>query len=226
MSFCPGCGSQLPADASFCEDCGAKIVVATPQPVRSNPAPVFVSAMAVASRTESTIVQVAPDYEADKIGVMEAFGWNLQNRQEIHLEGDSSGKFEYRPFRPDVYVTRTKVSHYIKLHFSRNLGLPHLEQVRGLEAEFNRLPFPRIPRLLSFLWPAGFVVLGIMALNDKSAPGGAGLIFLAIGGLWLAWKIFTYRKNSGICSDSAVRQQQLLDEVKTLTQISGYQLAG
>lgn len=34
-------------------------------------------------RTESTVIQVAPDYENDKIKEMEGFGWNLQGRQEV-----------------------------------------------------------------------------------------------------------------------------------------------
>lgn len=226
MPFCPGCGSQLSADSSFCEECGAKIVLSKPQkPVVSNPVPLFTSAVAVANRTESKIVQVAPDYESDKISVMEAFGWNLQNRQEIHLEGDSLTKLERRPFGKDAFVTRTKISHYIKLHFSRNLGLPNLEKIRALEAEYNSLPFPRIPRLLSFLWPTALVLLGVYGLSDKSAPSSV-FIFIVIGGLWLAWKIMTYTKNSAICDSSAARQQELLREVQALTQVSAYQLAG
>lgn len=37
-------------------------------------------------RTESIVVQVAPDYENDRIKEMGMFGWNLQGRQEIHRE--------------------------------------------------------------------------------------------------------------------------------------------
>jgi len=180
--------------------------------------------MATANRTESKIVQVAPDFEADKISEMEAFGWNLQNRQEMHVEGDSLTKFERRPFGTDAFVTRTKISHYIKLHFSRNLGLPNLEHIRRLEAEYNSLPFPRIPGLRSFLWPALLVLVGLISLSGKDTLGGA-LILMALGGTWLVWKITTYSKNSAICSSSAARQQELLREVQALTQVSGYQLA-
>lgn len=46
-------------------------------------------------RTESIVVQVAPDYENAKIKEMEMFGWNLQCRQEIHEEGEAYGRPSY-----------------------------------------------------------------------------------------------------------------------------------
>jgi len=84
-------------------------------------------------RTESKVVQVAPDYENDMIQEMQNFGWNLHGRQEVHEQGDAYG-------RPSLsgseYITTTKVSKYVKLHFTRNLSTPNLDRVRQLEQEY------------------------------------------------------------------------------------------
>lgn len=94
-------------------------------------------------RTESNIVQVAPDYENEKIREMEAFGWSLQNRQEIHEQGDAYG-------RPSLigsdYIIKTSVQKYVKLHFARSLSLPNLDAIKALEAQYNNLSYPDFPR--------------------------------------------------------------------------------
>lgn len=107
-------------------------------------------------RTESEIVQVAPDYENAMIKHMELFGWSLQGRQEIHEEGDTSGG---PSFLGDEYVAKTRVSHYVKLHFSRSQGLPNLDKIRALETEYNdfEVDFPALlpGGVIGFLilWP-------------------------------------------------------------------------
>jgi|GEM_PF-1467934 hypothetical protein len=103
-------------------------------------------------KTESTVVQVAPSYENAKIKEMENFGWNLQNRQEIHEEGDAYGG---PSVFSDEYIIKTKVYHYVKLHFARSLDLPNLDKIRELEDEYFGLPEPDFPRLL----PGGFLLL-------------------------------------------------------------------
>ena len=111
-------------------------------------------------RTESFVVQVAPSYENAKIQQMEQFGWSLQGRQEMHEEGDAEGA---PSIFGDEYVIKTKVSHYVKLHFVRPLSIPNLDRIKLLEAQYFSLPFPNFPRLASggwfllmfwwFLWP-------------------------------------------------------------------------
>lgn len=95
-------------------------------------------------RTESTVIQVAPDYENAMIKEMEQFGWSLQGRQEIHQEGDAYG-------RPSLlggdYIITFKVHQYVKLHFIRSVNLPHLDQIRRLEKEYFNFPQPTFP------WP-------------------------------------------------------------------------
>ena len=56
-------------------------------------------------RTESTVTQVAPTYENEKIREMERFGWSLQGRQEIHEEGDAYGQ---ESLSGSSYVIKTR----------------------------------------------------------------------------------------------------------------------
>jgi hypothetical protein len=51
---------------------------------------------------ESLVVRVASDSEIYKIKAMEAFGWNLQGRQEIHEKGVASAQEHW--ISPNTYV--------------------------------------------------------------------------------------------------------------------------
>lgn len=100
-------------------------------------------------RTESIVIQVAPDYENVKIKEMEKFGWSLQNRQEIHEEGEAYGRPSF--LDSDAYIIKTKVYHYVKLHFARSLSLPNLDKIRELENEYFGLPEPSFPKQLPWM---------------------------------------------------------------------------
>lgn len=84
---------------------------------------------------------------------MEQFGWSLQGRQEIHEEGDAYGRPSY--LSDNTYVIKTKVSHYVKLHFVRSLALTNLPSIKSLEQQYFSIPFPEFPRLL----PGGFALI-------------------------------------------------------------------
>src|SRR6266852_9266513 len=70
---------------------------------------------------------------------MQAFGWNLHNRQEIHEEGEAYGRPSY--ISDSTYVIKTTVHHYVKLHFVRGVTLPNLDHIKALESEFSGLTF-------------------------------------------------------------------------------------
>jgi hypothetical protein len=129
-------------------------------------------------RTESIVIQVAPDYENDKIKEMQSFGWNLQSRQEMHVEGDAEG-------RPSLtgskYIVTTKVSHYVKLHFARDLNLPNLGEIKKIESEYFNLPFPEIPSLLG---PIVLLIIGVLCFSAGKEGLPVALILIAIGGVW------------------------------------------
>jgi len=122
-------------------------------------------------RTESIVIQVTPAYENAKIKEMQLFGWNLQGRQEVHEEGDAYGRPSY--LDRTTYLIKTKVYHYVKLHFVRSLSLPNLDKIRELENEYLSLPVPRFPSIvppggiigiivwlfLWFLWPFYYFLL-------------------------------------------------------------------
>jgi hypothetical protein len=174
-------------------------------------------------RTESTVVQVAPDYENDKIREMEAFGWNLQGRQEIQQEGDAFGRPSY--LDSTTYIVKTKVSHYVKLHFIRGLSLPNLGSIRQLEMEYDNLPFPA-PAPIG--WPLGITVffsIGVImvlvpsGLPVKLLPGYA--LFAALGVLWLMSRL----KKRGAAAErrtlSMKRANEILVESRRLGELGG-----
>ncbi len=144
-------------------------------------------------RTESIVVQVAPDFENFKIKEMESFGWSLSNRQEIHEKGDAYGRPSY--ISNSTYVIKTTVNKYVKLHFVRNLGLANLDKVKSLESEYFNLPIPEFPSLVPFLY----------------------LIFWP---LWPLWYLRGYRPKRAVAertmADARKRQEQIRAELKAL----------
>lgn len=168
-------------------------------------------------RTESTVIEVAPNYENDKIKEMEAFGWNLQGRQEIHQEGDAYGRPSY--LDSSTYVVKVKVSHYVKLHFVRGLSLPNLENVRQLEVEYNNLPFPP-PAPIG--WPlgiTGFFSIGIIFVIIGKIPVLALPVYLVFGGLGALWLTSRLKKRGAASERRALsmrRANDILDEVRRL----------
>ena len=147
-------------------------------------------------RTESIVVQVAPDYENVKIKEMEAFGWNLQGRQEIHKEGEAYGRPSY--IDSSEYIIKTTVYHYVKLHFVRNLSLPNIERIKALEARYFGLPFPNFPRLV----PGGWFLLMFWWL------------------FWPLWYFFGYTPKRAAAeaqlAETVRKQKEILSEVADL----------
>lgn len=168
-------------------------------------------------RTESMVIQVAPDYENEKIKEMETFGWNLQGRQEFHEEGDAYG----RPSDfTNTYIIKTKVSHYVKLHFARSLSLPNLEQIKLIESAYLSLPFPVLPSVKSYLWPILFLFVGFFGFVDEPVGWGfplGGLMAVGLGGLVLFAKIMKRKKNLGICEQSLKQRDELFSQLQSLT---------
>jgi hypothetical protein len=152
---------------------------------------------------------------------MEAFGWNLQGRQEIHQEGDAEGK---PSLTGSKYVITVKISHYVKLHFVRSLGTPNLDRVRKLEAEYLGMTFPEYPSLKG---PVGLVVFGVLALvvaiasfSDPHAPSAGvfvvALLFGAGGGAWLKSRLAKRSQASEQISANTTRRAELMAEAQRL----------
>lgn len=166
-------------------------------------------------RTESNIIQVAPNYENNKIKEMEMFGWNLQGRQEIHEEGDAYGE---ESMFGNSYTVTTKVSHYVKLHFVRSLSLPNIEKIKAIEAEYYSKNFPPVPTIKSFILPALLLFFGVISLLNPDVGSGF-MVFLIFGGIggWLIYSKLNKRKrNIAICEDSLKAQDALIAELKSL----------
>lgn len=172
-------------------------------------------------RTESTVVQVSPDYENEKIHEMQAFGWSLQGRQEIHAQGDAEGK----PANwSDTYVVKTTVHHYVKLHFVRSLTLPNLDRVRSLEADLRNLPFRALPKLTAPGCLIAFFGIGFIgtlaAIGDPNSPGIFGVVmsagFVAVGVYWFRARLRGRSIAEATNQESLQRMAEIRQEAATL----------
>jgi hypothetical protein len=172
-------------------------------------------------RTESTVVQVAPDYENTKIKEMERFGWSLHGRQEIHEKGQAYG----RPsLTGETYIIKTEVNQYVKLHFIRSLSLPNLQRFRELENEYFSLNFPANPSLkgpIGLVLFAGFgLILGLANLGHSGAPSGGLIMTAALIGtpaaLWLRSRLAAGRRAKQTREASALRLKEVQQELQSM----------
>jgi hypothetical protein len=147
---------------------------------------------------------------------MEMFGWSLQSRQEIREEGEA---YSRPSLLGDEYIIKTKVYHYVKLHFTRNLSLPNLDKVKQIESEYFSLPFPpppswKGPIILTAIW-LFIVPCGLMAIEGTLA----NIVYL--GGIALCgfWFYSTWKKRKAarqICEQSLHRAKELVAQLETV----------
>lgn len=173
-------------------------------------------------RTESIVIQVAPAYENAKIKEMEMFGWNLQGRQEIHEEGDAYGKPSW--LDKSEYVIKIKVSHYVKLHFTRGLSFPNLDKIKQIESEYFSLPFPKPPSLtwpvILTAWPALTIPVAIGTAIKEPAGGLVALIicivWAALGYRWIRSRAKRRKEGVKTCEQSLHRMEELKTQLNLL----------
>ncbi len=143
-------------------------------------------------QTESKVVQVAPNYENNKIQEQQIFGWNLHGRQEMHEEGNTEGGPN---LLGDGYTVKTQVSTYVKLHFVRSMEMPNIGRIRELETEYNSLARPQYPSLV---------------------PGGFGALIFWFP-LWLVLYIpFGYIRKKGAADEQSRKLRAKYDDVSNI----------
>jgi hypothetical protein len=151
------------------------------------------------------VVSAPPSSENECIKEREAFGWNLQGRQEVigHIREaetpDALGAAIWRGAIEGATNTKTvEYDHYVKLHFVRPVSLPSLQSLRTLEAQYLTLPVPNFPKLL---------------------PGG-WLLLLFWYPFWPLYYFLSYRKKraqaDGQLLDLRQRQQEILTKAGAL----------
>lgn len=171
-------------------------------------------------RTESTVIQVAPDFENAKIQEMQSFGWSLQGRQEMHQEGDAYGA---PSAFGNKYIIKTTVHHYVKLHFVRGLDVPNLDKIKALETEYFNLPFPALPPLKG---PGILTALGVVAVlvgvTSLGKPNFSPtylimyFVILAAGVLWLRSRLANRQQAMHVCTGSGARMEAIRSELGPL----------
>lgn len=142
------------------------------------------------ARTKSTSIQAHPHHEQAQIDLMQKSYWSLLNSQEIKSIDNRLER------RGDSIYQVGNTEHYVKLVFSRDLGIPNLDEIKRLEQEFFSLPYPDHPGAFGCSMGIGLVgfisvfITPVIVLNPilvTDAAIATGLIFafvLALSALW------------------------------------------
>jgi hypothetical protein len=140
---CPDCGKQVSDLSEICIGCGRPIVntrikeYPPSEIINENSSDLKKNSISsppqeILERVESVVIEVSPTQETFAIQLKQDFGWVLKNRQEIVFDGDSKSHLEGRTLK-----TLVDQHHYVKMHFSRNLNLPHIAELRELEKKYE-----------------------------------------------------------------------------------------
>lgn len=122
------------------------------------------------ARMESKSVSVLPAEEQEAIQKHEMFGWTLMSTQEIFNQDTK------QEARGDQIWNVTTTTNYIKLMFQRDMDMPNIDKIKGLEEEYwpnfklSKYPPSKLP---------GKVICGLVFLL---AAGGAIIISSGEGG--------------------------------------------
>lgn len=84
---------------------------------------------------------VHPDLENNAINFWQDFGYELSSSQEIFSQGfrlEQSGI----DYLMDGITSVTTTVHYVKLIFERDHSIPHYQELKELEDQFNAVPHP------------------------------------------------------------------------------------
>ena len=151
-------------------------------------------------RTESKSIQVHPSDEQQQIDLMQKFHWSLLGSQDVKT------KDSHLEQRGDSIYSVTETEHYVKLTFTRDVALPHLENIKALENEFFALPEPTDPPIIP-LGCFGGIVLGALTLLY-----GLGLL------IYLLYYLLYYSPNKAEAArmreECERRKQEILKEVQ------------
>lgn len=127
--------------------------------------------------------RVSPDKEAFMLQKMETFGWKAEDTREVYNESQEVVGETYKANNSfmrgftgndgNVTVhTRTNVTHYLSMRFSRETTMPNYTRLKALQDEFEGLAFefpkdmPTAPVLLTIVAILGLptIILPIIAI--------------------------------------------------------------
>jgi hypothetical protein len=111
------------------------------------------------ARTESKTLTCHPRDEQEIINAMQQFHWSLLNSQDVKTVSTGLQKGSWGD---DNIYSVTKTVHYVKLAFSRDVDMPHLNEIKKLESAYLGLPSPLYPNfLIHFVLCAVWMILGV-----------------------------------------------------------------
>lgn len=87
------------------------------------------------------VLQIAPDMENDTIRIWQNFGYHYLSSQEVAYGTTTinQGPLDFL-FNQIKFIT-TRVN-YVKLVLERDHDIPHYQELKDLEEQFNAVPYP------------------------------------------------------------------------------------
>lgn len=86
-------------------------------------------------------VTVAPAFEDVTIETYKDFGYDLMSSQEIFSQDSRPTQGILDMFSGDITI-ETTTTHYVKLVFERDHSIPHYEELKALEDQYNAVYYP------------------------------------------------------------------------------------
>lgn len=128
-------------------------------------------------------LKVAPEEETDVIQFYDTFGWKLEETREVYNESQEFLGEKYTSYNAFMQgftgndgkvevQTRTNVTHFLSMRFSRETTMKHYNRLSALQNEFEGLEYlpyidlPNLPILATVLGVFGIIslILPIIAI--------------------------------------------------------------
>lgn len=189
--YCVQCGSENPAEAKFCSNCGAKLE----KPAAEQPT---VEQTAVEQPTEAQPVAgqpTEPVYEKVEAEVVsEGNKIPAQEEIDIHYEEEGTYSQTYQTPEPKYYSAASAESNQTQ---GGNIGFAIASMVCGIVSLLCCCL-----SLFSLVLGIAAVVLGVIAINGKYEGKGMAIAGIVTGGIGICiWLLFMVIGGAGIFTD-------------------------
>ena len=123
-------------------------------------------------------LNVAPEEETEAIQYYETFGWKLDETREVYNESQKVVGEKYTSYNSFMrgftgndgkveVQTRTAVTHFLSMRFSRETSMKNYDKLSALQNEYESLEYlphkdlPRKPILLTIVGLFGFISVAL-----------------------------------------------------------------
>lgn len=123
-------------------------------------------------------INVAPEEETEAIQYYETFGWKLDETREVYNESQKVVGEKYTSYNSFMrgftgndgkveMQTRTTVTHFLSMRFSRETSMKNYDRLSALQNEYEDLEYlphkdlPKKPILLTIVGLFGFISIAL-----------------------------------------------------------------